>query len=97
MDLEKLATVTYSQFVFISISVNPFTLIFGVEMYYIEGNMHTKFQPKMIFHLGEKLYCHLQPFVFYLDIGASIYSDFWCGDVIFLREHEHKISSKINF
>ena len=70
MDLEKLTTVTYNQFVFISMSLHPFTLLFGVEMYYIEGNMHTKFQPKLICNFGRK--------TLLLSTAICLLSRYWC-------------------
>ena len=59
-----------------------------------EMNNLYKFHITLLHGFGEIDHCNLQPICIYLDISASIYSNFWCRDVLYWREQAHKISAK---
>jgi hypothetical protein len=55
MVFEKVATVTYNQFPFISKSMHQKALIFGMKKQLNSKNMLTKFQKKTQFVVWEKM------------------------------------------
>ena len=68
----------------------------SMNKHYTKINNLCKFHITPLHRFGEFDHYNIQPVCIYLDISASIYSDFWCECVLYWRKQANKISAKID-
>ena len=77
---KELASITFIHFYIFSIHVNPFKNLFHGEVHMDDGNMPKKFPQILVHGFQEIDLHHLQPFLVFLEIHASI-NFFFYGEV----------------
>ena len=92
---KKLASITFNHFFIFSISVHPFKNLFHGEMHMDTGNMLKQFQKFLAHSFQEIDLHHLQPFLFFLEIHASIDQNFSMGRCIMMMTTCSKSFSSI--
>ena len=92
---KKLASLTFSNFCIFSICVHPFKQLFHGEMHMDDGKMPKQFQKIPVHSFQEICLHHLQPFLVFLEIRASIDQKFSMWRCIMIMETCSKSFSSI--